>query len=195
MEPISTRICDAALTCVARWGIGKTTLDDVAREAGIGRATIYRTIGGKGQVVRAVLVRETARLQAAVDGAAAGADDLEDVVVAGVVTVARFLEQHDALRFLLEPEPDVVLPHVAFDRLGDLFALAAAFADPHLARFVPDRAERVAAAEWLARVVLTYVFNPVDGVDLADPDDARHLLRTFVLPGLLAATTASNQEI
>ncbi len=188
MAPIADRIADAFLTCVARWGVAKTTLDDVAREAGIGRATIYRTVGGKGQVIRAVLAREVARVQADVDRAAGGADDLEGVVVAGVVTVARYLEANDALQYLLAHEPDVVLPHVTFGRMGDLFSLAAAFADPHLARFLPEPARRAAAAEWLARVVLTYVFNPVDGVDLADPDDARHLLRTFVLPGLRAAT-------
>src|SRR5688500_11509071 len=107
MDPIAERICDAALTCVARWGISKTTIEDVAREAGVGRATVYRPVGGKGQLVRAVLVREADRLRRLVDDAAAQADDLEGVVVAGVVTVARFLEEHEALRYLLAREPDV----------------------------------------------------------------------------------------
>jgi len=30
-----------AVTCFARWGTTKTTLDDVAREAGVSRATLY----------------------------------------------------------------------------------------------------------------------------------------------------------
>ena len=189
MEPTAARICDATLRCVARWGVTKTTLEDVAREAGVGRATIYRTFqGGKGHVLRAVLTRETTRFLAEVEAAIAGADGLEDVVVAGVTSAARQLAGHEALQYLLAHEPDVVLPHVAFQRMGDLFDVVAAFADPHLARFLPDREHRARAAEWLARVVLTYVFNPVDGVDLADPAAARHLVRTFVLPGLLAAT-------
>ena len=189
MEPIAGRICDAALTCIARWGVTKTTLEDVAREAGVGRATIYRTFhGGKGHVLQAVLARETTRFLDGVEAAIAAEDDLEDVVVAGVTAAARQLAGHDALNFLLAHEPDVVLPHVAFQRMGDLFDVVARFADPHLARFLPDPEHRARAAEWLARVVLTYVFNPVDGVDLTDADATRRLVRTFVLPGLLAAT-------
>lgn len=194
MDPIAERICDATLACVARWGITKTTLEDVAREAGIGRATIYRTFrGGKGHVLSAVITREAGRFTAAVDAAIADAgDDLEDVVVAGVVAAARRLAGHEALGYLLAHEPDVVLPHVAFDRLGALFELVSRFADPHLARFLPDPEQRARAAEWLARVVLAYVFNPAEGVDLTDPASARHLIRTFVLPGLLAGTPAPN---
>jgi AcrR family transcriptional regulator len=183
------RICDAALTCIARWGVTKTTLEDVAREAGVGRATIYRTFqGGKAHVLEATLARETQRFLADIEAAIAGADSLEDVVVAAVTTSARLLAGHDALNYLLAHEPDVVLPHVAFHRMGALFDVAARFADPHLAPYLPDPEQRARAAEWVARVVLTYVFNPVDGTDLADPEAARHLVRTFILPGLLART-------
>lgn len=188
MDAAAERICDATLACVARWGVTKTTLEDVAREAGVGRATIYRTFrGGKAELLHAVVAREAVRfldgVRAAVDAAG---DDLEDVVVAGVSTAARQLGEHAALGYLLAREPDVVLPHVAFRRLGTLFDAVAAFADPLLERFVPDPVERARAAEWLARVVLTYVFHPADGVDLADPAAARRLVRTFVVPGLRA---------
>lgn len=189
MDPIAARVCDAALTCVERWGITKTTLEDVAREAGVGRATIYRTFkGGKNEVLVAVLRRELQRFVERVEAAIAGLDDLEDVVVAGVVAASRQLADHRALHFVLAHEPDVVLPHVAFDRMGFLYDLVATWADPHLARFLPDPDQRGRAAEWLARVVLTYVLNPADGVDLTEADAARHLVRTFVLPGLLTGS-------
>lgn len=35
------RILDAAATLLVRWGYRKTTIDDVAREAGVGKGTIY----------------------------------------------------------------------------------------------------------------------------------------------------------
>ncbi len=197
MDPIAERICDATLACVSRWGVTNTTLEDVAREAGVGRATIYRTFrGGKGDVLRATLAREAQRFLAGVDAALRRAgDDLEDVIVAGVTSAAGQLARHDALAYLLAHEPDVVLPHVAFHRMGALFDAVAAFADPHLARFLPDPVERARAAEWLARVVLTYVFNPADGVDLTDAVAARRLVRTFVLPGLRAATPVHQEQI
>lgn len=193
------RIVAAALSCVARWGIAKTTLEDVAREAGCGRATIYRTFaGGKAEVLRAALASESQRFRAEVEAAVGAApdDDLTETVVAGVVAASRFLAGHDALGYLLAHEPDVVLPWIGFHRLGALFDLVGDFAVPHLRPFlgddeVDDEAAR-RAAEWLARVVLTYVLNPADGVDLTDPAAARHLLATYVIPGLQRRSHVDN---
>src|SRR6185437_2489660 len=57
------RIVDAALRCLARQGVAKTTADDIAREAGLSRATLYRAFpGGKDGVLHAVVETETARL-------------------------------------------------------------------------------------------------------------------------------------
>jgi len=182
------RVCAATLVCIARWGITKTTLEDVAREAGCGRATIYRAFqGGKAEVLGATLEREQRRFRREVDaaiGSVRSPADLDDVLVAGVVAAARFLRSHDALGYLLAHEPDLVLPWVSFHRLGVMFELVSDFATPHLAAFIeqPDAARR--AAEWLARVVLTYVVNPTPGVDLTQPASARRLLSTFVIPGL-----------
>ena len=189
-------ICEATLRCVARWGVTKTTLEDVAREAGVGRATVYRTFrGGKAHVLRAVLVREVDRFLAEVRAAVEAAPgELEDVVVAGVTTAARRLAGHEALAFLLAHEPDAVLPHVGFGRMGHLLDAAAAFADAHLAPFIADPDERTRAAQWLARVVLTYVFHPAAGADLTDEASTRRLLRTFVLPGLHAPTPQETQR-
>ena len=36
------RILDATLALIARWGVAKTALGDVAKEAGCSRATLYR---------------------------------------------------------------------------------------------------------------------------------------------------------
>jgi AcrR family transcriptional regulator len=189
--PIEDRVVDAALRCIARWGIAKTTLEDVAREAGCGRATIYRTFeGGKGAVMRAVLRREIVRLTTAVDDAVAGATTLEDVVVQGAVAAARFVRGHEALAFLLAHEPDVVLPHVAFSRMDRLFGAISAYAQPHLARFLPIEAVP-AAAEWTTRIVLSYALNPSPGVDLTDENDARRFLTTFLVPALQPARVPS----
>ena len=41
-----SRVLDAARRCVDRWGLGKLTIDDVATEAGVSRATLYRLFPG-----------------------------------------------------------------------------------------------------------------------------------------------------
>ena len=49
----ANEILDATAACIARFGLGKTTLDDVAKAAGCSRATVYRLFPGKQQLLGA----------------------------------------------------------------------------------------------------------------------------------------------
>jgi AcrR family transcriptional regulator len=53
----SERILDAATVLLVRWGYRKTSIDDVAREAGIGKGTIYLHWKGKNDLFRAAIWR------------------------------------------------------------------------------------------------------------------------------------------
>ena len=180
------RLVDAALTCLARQGIGKTTVDDIARQAGFSRATLYRTFpGGKDAVIAAVVETEVARLFSSLAVVMGEATDLEDVLVAGMVESARRLSGHRALAYLLTHEPDVILPRLIFAEMDRILFIAGDFAAPFFARWLsPDEASR--AAEWAVRIVVTYLADPAPGTDLSDPEDTRALVRAFVMPGILA---------
>lgn len=52
-----TRILDAVVALMVRWGYRKTTIDDVAREAGVGKGTIYLHWKDKNELFRAALMR------------------------------------------------------------------------------------------------------------------------------------------
>jgi AcrR family transcriptional regulator len=54
------RVIDAAATCVERIGLDATTVDDIAREAGVSRATLYRRFGNRDEIL-AELLRQQAR--------------------------------------------------------------------------------------------------------------------------------------
>jgi AcrR family transcriptional regulator len=185
---IDDRAVAAVLACVARHGLAKTTFDDVAREAGCARATLYRYFGGKRQLVRITVAREAVRIAADIRAAADAEPTFEDAVVAMVVRAARELREQEALQFLFAFEPELVLPHVTFDA-GNRFLVGAGSAvAPALERFLPDeRAQR--AAEWLARVVLTHAVSPASPIDLSEEAAARTLVREFVLPSLVGAET------
>lgn len=176
---------DAALRCIARWGLAKTTLDDVAREAGSSRATVYRSLpgGGKDALFAAVADRELGRLEQRVGTAVNAAESLEDAIVAAVTSAAAHLEGHAAFQFLFAHEPGLVLPHLAFHHLDALLARTRAVGGPMLARFLPpgDAAE---LAEWIARFVISYLCSPAVAVQLTDDASVRRLVRAYVLPGL-----------
>lgn len=185
VDPAEERVCEAALRCFARWGVAKTTLDDVAREAGCSRATVYRVVpGGKDALVERVVEREAARFFAGLHERLGREHHLEDLVVAGIVYAARFLTGHAALRFVLAHEPELILPRISFAHMRDVLDGAAAAVAPHLA---PHVGEDVAAraGEWLARLVISYALCPSPWVDITDEASVRSLVRTFVLPGLV----------
>src|SRR3546814_15098347 len=65
-DPVSTtsrdRIIAATYACVTRLGMAKTTMEDIAREADLSRATIYRAFpGGRAEALAAVVPSEVAR--------------------------------------------------------------------------------------------------------------------------------------
>jgi AcrR family transcriptional regulator len=180
------RLVDGALRCLSRQGIAKTTVDDIARAAGLSRATAYRTFPrGKEGILAAVVETEVARLFSSLAVAMGEAGDLEDVLVAGMVETARWLRLHEPLAYLLEHEPGTVLPYVTFGGFDQVLRVAGDLAAPFFARWLePKQASR--AAEWAVRIVMTYCSNPSQHADLTDPADTRALVRTFVLPGILA---------
>jgi len=52
---VRERLLQATYSCVARWGLAKTTVEDAAREAGVSRATVYRYFpGGRDELISAV---------------------------------------------------------------------------------------------------------------------------------------------
>jgi AcrR family transcriptional regulator len=186
------RIVDGALRCVARQGIAKTTVDDIARESGFSRATVYRTFPrGKEGILAAVVETEVARLFSSLAVAMGEATDLEDLLVAGMVETARWLGSHEALGYLLEHEPGAVLPYVTFAGFDRVLLVAGDLAAPFFARWLePAQASR--AAEWAVRIVMAYCSAPVPGTDLADTGVTRDLVRAFVLPGILALRADSS---
>lgn len=178
------RILDGALACIARVGVAKTTLDDVAREAGCARATVYRCFPGRQALFRALLDREVQALAAQVIDAADAAETLADAIVAVILTAGDPFRHHAALAFVVAHEPELVAPQLSFERGSALLMTAAALAAPAFTRFVPpDRAERL--GEWVARLTLSYICNPSEQVQLDDPEYVRAFVVDYVLPGVV----------
>jgi hypothetical protein len=120
--------------------------------------------------------------------------------VATVVTAAGWLAAQPALNFVMTAEPEVVLPHLAFDGADRVLRAGARVIAPSLRRFLDggdggddEYADSERAGEWLARMILSYVSCPTDSVDLADPISVRRLVADFVVPGLVSVSNASGR--
>jgi AcrR family transcriptional regulator len=182
---LRNKVCEATLTCFARVGVAKTTLDDVAREARCSRATVYRYFPGKQPLINALVGREARRMSDAVIAAADDEATLADAAVAALVTGARLLLDHDALRYVLAVEPELLVPYLSFEWGDALLAAASRHLAPAFERFL-DTERSLRLAEWLVRIGLSYLCSPEAG-DVVDEIRVRALVEEFILPGLTRA--------
>src|SRR5215467_5688451 len=71
-EARAQRILDAATTLILRYGYHKTTIEDIAREAGIGKGTLYLHWNTREALFAALMLREKVAMAADIQQRLAG---------------------------------------------------------------------------------------------------------------------------
>jgi AcrR family transcriptional regulator len=186
MDSTRDRILEATYACVARRGLAKTTIEDAAREAGLSRATVYRTFpGGRDELISAVigwaaLVFFFRLYQQVVD-----AETLEQVMERGMMFAHRSIVEHEVLQRVMQTEPELLLPVLTVESNWIRQAIAD-FLVPYLEqRGVAPGVDPAEAADFLARMVLSYMSSP-GRWDLDDPVQVAQLVRAELLAGVVS---------
>src|SRR4051812_6360047 len=95
-------VLEAAKRCCERWGRTKTTVDDIANEAGISRATLYRMFpGGRDNLFESLRQQQTADFFVELSTHLAGASSFQDLLVRSVVHATRALRADEHLQVML----------------------------------------------------------------------------------------------
>lgn len=182
---VRTRLLEGAYRCIAEKGLAATSLEDAAQAAGVSRATLYRYFpGGRDELVGAVITYETFRFFQTLAEAVAGAEDLETLLVDGILFAHEAIGSHEVLLKILETEPERLLPQLSFES-SRLVGLIAAFFEARLATHeLADGVEATEAADYVARLSLSFIGSP-GGWDLSDREQVRELVRSEFLAGLM----------
>jgi len=192
MSPAETRILDATKICCERHGIAKVSVDDIAAEAGVSRATLYRMYpGGKDVVFDALRVRELEEFFAHLKLAVIGSASLEDLLVGTVVAATNELRSDQHLAIMLMSEPGETLAQLTVGGVPRIIRMATLFLSPMVDHYL-DRPRALRVVDVLARLVISYFLAPSDDIDLGDEDSARFFIRTHVLPTFQPASTPSS---
>src|SRR3712207_841518 len=95
--PTRDRILDAAFTGMATHGLHRLSLEDVAREAGLSRQTVYRYFGSRDALVTAVILREEQGFLDQMAAAIEAHEDLRPAMEAAIVAGLRAAREHPLL--------------------------------------------------------------------------------------------------
>ena len=185
VDDTGARILDAAMATMLRFGIKRTTMELVAKAAGVSHMTVKRRWPRKDDLVLAVLMREGQRLFDDVDNRVARMKSSEDKLVEGFVTIYWFFHTHPLLGLLLDTEPETVLPAITTGG-----GLGLTWATSYLAQHVrnAELAGGIAvhdpedAAELLVRICQSLILTPRVNRPLDTEDAARDYARKVLIP-------------
>ncbi|MEV0341445.1 helix-turn-helix domain-containing protein [Nocardia sp. NPDC050713] len=185
VTPAETRILDAALDQFVEVGIKKTTTEDIARRVGLDRATVYRRVGSRDDIVNAVFNREVARVMSDLTALPDRHDNLDDLVADLFVTVVTHWRTHPLVNRLLTLEPERVVLALTINSAGT-FPMSIATTETMLraavsAGLLADHDDLTARAETVCRLAHSVLLAPHGRIPL----DTEEQLRDYALRHLV----------
>ncbi|MGH3723960.1 MAG: helix-turn-helix domain-containing protein [Mycobacterium sp.] len=193
-DEIAARILQAALEQFELVGVRRTTLQDVARRCGVGRATLYRRFATKEALVDAVVIAEVRRFLIGSARARAQGRTFEESGINSTIFTVKFLRDHALLNKLVQTEPENIMPRFA----GDAAALLEFIVDYSTAQWRselfgdatprPDQEQHLrTASELTTRLAISFILTPETRIPLDSDDEIREYARNYIMPILTSA--------
>jgi len=185
-DAVRRQLIDATEACFRRFGVAKTTMEDIASTAGVSRATVYRYVSGRDELILGVLLRAGDEFYARLGKRVVRADTFADALVDGVLYTLDQVRADDRLALLFAPEAageTVTIAGAAdalFQRSGNYLRplVDEAQARGELRRDI--NADDL--GEWMIRVILSFL--TVRGPKTRTRPQLRRLLEQYLLPAL-----------
>lgn len=183
-EEARSRILRSARDCFRRNGVAKTTMEDVAREAGTARQVLYRYFSGRGELVEAAIVERIRELAVVLaDGLGRYTSFAEALVEASLATVEAARHDEELLG-LFATAGGVRLHQVLAGPYPPVAQLVLEFWRPWFERARRDGELRTdvtdeAAVEWIRGVYVMLILRE----DLT-AEQEREILTRFLLRSL-----------
>ena len=179
-------ILNAAVACFERAGVRGTTVEDIAAEAKVSRATLYRYFSCKEAIVDRVSALETERVNNEMRAALTAGMSLEDTIIECLLLSTRIAHQSPRVRALIEDtytasraiDPSTPQHQTYRASWGKL--IGKAFKDELFAKDLNS----ATVENWLSLSLITLLIK----VDAADIDDVelRQFIKRFIVGPLLS---------
>lgn len=161
-EPTRDRILGAAVEAAATHGIGRLTVGDVAKLAGVSRPTLYKYFRSKDVLVAAAVEREAERIVQAVVIQDLSLDPRE-ALEQGMRSVLKVTREHPLLDRVIRTEPEALLPLLLEDGGPISMRVRSTIESILTERFDPiDDVLRRRFADIVTRLMISYAVNAPD---------------------------------
>jgi AcrR family transcriptional regulator len=184
-DQLEEKILDAALERILQVGIRRSSLDDIARRAGLNRVTIYRRFRVKENLVDAVLAREIGRVTDEVNRIIFSNPEVGVQIEESILFVLRQTRTHPLVTQLLAVAPEEAIGFYTV-RGEELVGNGIRFVCGVLTRAqehgLIDRYDPLPVAELVARFAHSLLLTPVGGMDFDDEGSSREFVRTMIVP-------------
>jgi AcrR family transcriptional regulator len=100
--PTIDRIVSAAYLCFDKFGIRKTTIDDIAGQSELSRPTIYRYFAGKDDIVRHISALEIRKVNDELRRRISRANSFVDLLTESLLLTTRIAADNEFVRILIE---------------------------------------------------------------------------------------------
>jgi len=187
-EGTEERILVAAEQCLARLGMTRLSMTDVAAQSGMSRGAVYLHFADRKTLLDAVLTRAAHRFVASSDESVRRRRTL----VGQVAEAAVFIRTHlgdTVLTLRLPADEEPVLATLLTGRMDHLVEEWVAFWLPYLAEAetrgeIRRGIDHAQAAEWIVRLMLSFAVMPAVTFDGDDPEAVRAFVRSYIVDGL-----------
>jgi len=173
------RVLEATARCAMKFSLQRTTVEDVARESGVSRATIYRYFpGGRDEIIASTVTHEMDKFFRGLAADVQDAGTFEELLVAGLMAAARRTARHELLQRVIAVEPQIVLPYITVES-GRVLDMLASFVRPYAQADNPSSTveDLDRKCDYVARLFLSFVEAP-GSWDLGNEEQVHELVNT-----------------
>jgi AcrR family transcriptional regulator len=185
-QSVPDRILDTAEAIYSQPdGLG-TTMEDIAKAAGLGRATLYRHFNNRDELLLAVMAREANLIAAKVERKIRHIDTPGEHIIEGMVRAMREMKKSNLFRNVLTAETGSVVNRLIFtsDRMVNigLEIMLPVVQRAHETGKLKTDMEFELLVEWILRMLSSVLTVPSE--QLKTEGDIRYMLQKTMLPVL-----------
>jgi AcrR family transcriptional regulator len=180
------RLLNAAEVCFEQFGLRRTTIDDVAREAKVSRSTVYRYFDGRGDLIVGAYLRESDAVNGKLSALLDRPGPFAERLLKATMWTIDSIRTGKYLPLMLTPEGAMLFSNAV--------TASTAFYESTRKTMGPyiEEAQRLGEVrkdldlddfnEWMLRIVFSFAM--IDSPSKRNSKHVKRLLSTFLLPAL-----------